>query len=352
MLATQGGFMLAEAPASHPLADLYVARALDPVIELTREVAGDFVTRPQHHTRASAEEAALLANFRLLVGKHPEWPNAVQRSFASSKLFARMCQSFAAIRLSAIRYVQSASDSVPIARRAFAESADLLRATVQPLEGAAVSAVADTHFTMLKRAVAVVSSERVAAAFGMTDWRVGEWPEGAFSPRLGYLCESISQTLALDQPLRQPEMSSMQQAARHGAATIVGVCAASFDDGDDDRFASVVHSAAAWAAALGEILSRLDVPRAWQDPAYRSRLYPLQRDMMPPHPSGEVDLEGTVRTAAARFSPSGPGFAAFSTETVAGEICCCTGDLVCPVNTNGQCGISDDCPTLTSVLIA
>jgi mersacidin/lichenicidin family type 2 lantibiotic len=144
-------------------------------------------------------------------------------------------------------------------------------------------------------------------------------------------------------------MSSLQRAARHGAATITGVCAASFDDQDDDRFASVVHSAAEWAAALGEILSRLDVPRSWQDPAYRSRLYPLQRDMMPPHPSGEVDLEGTVRTAAARFSPSGLGF---STETVNGEICCCTGDLVCTGNTNGQCDISDDCPTLTGVLIA
>jgi mersacidin/lichenicidin family type 2 lantibiotic len=343
----------ANAPASHPLADLYVARALDPVIELAREVAGDFVIRPQHHTRASAEEAALLANFRLLVGKHPEWPNAVQRSFASSKLFARMCQSFADIRLAALRYVQSASESgLPFARRAFVESAELVRATVQPLEGGALSAVADTHLTMVRRAVTAIGSGRVAAAFGIADWRVDKWPEDAFSPRFGYLCESISQTLADARPLRQPDLSSLQRAARHGAATIAGVCAGSFDDSDDDRFVSVVHAAAAWAAALGEILSRLDVPRSWQDPAYRSTLLPLHRDMMPPHPSGEVDVEGTVRTAAARFSASGGGLGGSSTQTVAGEICCCTGDLVCPVNTNGQCDISDDCPTLTSVLIA
>jgi mersacidin/lichenicidin family type 2 lantibiotic len=340
--------MSAEAPDSHPLADLYVARALDPVMELTREVARDFVARPQHYTSASTEETAQLANFRLLVGKHPQWPNAAQRSFASSRLFARMCQSFAAVRLAAIRYMQSASDSgTPIARRAFAESAGVLRSTVQPLEGAALSAVADTHLTMLKRAVAVTGSERVAAAFGMTEWRVEEWPEGAFSPRFGYLCESVSQTLALDPPLSQPEMSSLQQAARHGAATIAAVCAGSFGE-DEDRFASVIHSAVAWATTLGEIMSRLDVPLAWADPAYRSRLSPLQRDMMPPHPSGEVDVEGTVRTAAARFSPSGLGF---STETVAGEICCCTGDLVCGSGpTDGVC--SDDCPTLTNVLIA
>src|SRR5262249_5991474 len=118
-LSALGGSMSAKNAATHPLADLYFARALDPVIDLARRVAEDFVLRPQHHTRASTEETAVLANLRLLVGKHPEWPNAVQRSFASSKLFARMCHSFAGIRLSAIRYLQSGSDSAaPIARRA------------------------------------------------------------------------------------------------------------------------------------------------------------------------------------------------------------------------------------------
>ena len=269
--------MPADAPVSHPLADLYVARALDPVIQLTRAVSEDFVSRPQLHTRASAEETAMLANFRLLVGKHPEWPNAAQRSFASSKTIARLAQPFAAIRLAAIQYMQPVSaPGAPLVRRVLAESAERLRATIQPLEGTALSAIAVTNVTLLKRAVAVTSSEHVAAAYGMTDWRVEEWPEGAFSPRFGYLCESISQTLALHPPLRQPEMASLQRAARHGAATIAGVCTASFDDSDDDRLAAVVHSAVAWAAALGEIMACLDVPRAWQDPSYRSRLHPLQ----------------------------------------------------------------------------
>jgi mersacidin/lichenicidin family type 2 lantibiotic len=325
--------MAAKAPTSHPLADLYVVRALDPIVDLARELARDFVMRPQHHTRASAEETALLGNFRLLVGRHPEWPNAAQRSFASANLFARMCQSFGGIRLAAIQYMQSVSDSAaPIGRRSFVESAGLLRATVQPLEGAALTAIADTHSTMLKRAVAALGSARVAAAFGMPESTVDERPEDLYSPRFAYLCESIWQTLPVEPALTQAEISSLQRAAKHGAATIVGVCAASLDGADEAGFAGVVHSAAAWATALGEILSRLDVARAWQDPAYRSCLSPLQRDMMPPHPSGEVDLEGTVRTAAARFS-TGLGF---STETVAGEVCCCTGDLVCtPGPTDG-----------------
>lgn len=344
--------MPTERRASHPLADLYIARALDPVIELAREVAGDFVMRPQHHTRASAEDSALLGNLRLLVGKHPEWPNTVQRSFASSRIFARMCQSLAALRLSAIRMQSTSESGTPIARRTLVESAELVRATVQPLEGAALSAVADTHLSLLQRAVTAIGSERLAASYGITDFKVEEWPQGAYSPRFGYLCESISQALALDQPLRQPEVSSLQRAARYGAETIISVCAAPLDDEDDVRLAAVVQSAVAWATALAEILSRLDVARSWADPAYRSRMAPLERDMMPPHPSGEVDLEGTVRTEAARFVPSGLGFTWFSTETVAGEICCCTGDLVCPANTNGQCDLSDDCPTLTGTLIA
>src|ERR1700748_1392695 len=116
--------MPADAAASHPLADLYVARALDPVIELTRAVAADVVGRPQLHTRASADDVTLLANFRLLTGKHPEWPAAAQRSFASAKLMTRMAQPFAAIRLAAIQYVRAGSDSgAAVARRVFTESA-------------------------------------------------------------------------------------------------------------------------------------------------------------------------------------------------------------------------------------
>jgi mersacidin/lichenicidin family type 2 lantibiotic len=344
------------ATASHPLADIYVERALDPVIELARAVAGDFVRRPQQYTGASVEETTLLTNFRLLPGKHPEWPDEAQRSYASAKLFARLSQPFAAVRLAAIRCLPGASaPGTALARRLFTESAELLRATVQPLEGAALSAVAETHSAMLKRAVAAVSSERMAAAFGVTDMTASEGPRGMYSPRFGYLCDSISQTLALGRPLRQPLVSSLQRAAQHGEATIVGVCASSFADSDDNRFAEVVSSAIAWATALGELLGQVDVALAWTDPAYRSRLLPLERDIVPPHPAGEIDLEGTIKTAAARFSSGSLGL---STQTVSGEICCSTGDFpgggcVPPGTTDGflccpDTGTED--PTLTSIL--
>lgn len=338
-----------ESASSHPLAEIYVARALDPIIELAGAVSRDFVKRPQQYTRASADETSLLTNFRLLAGKHPEWPDAAQRSFASTKLLARMCQSFAAVRLSAIQFVQR--ESAPgssIARRSFVDAAALVRATVQPLEGAALSAVANTHAALLKRAVAAVSSDRVSAAFGITELAKGDWPHGVYSPQFGYSCENMSQTLVLDRPLLQTTMSSLQRAAHYGAATINGVLDPGLADAGDEPVADVIHAATSWAAALAELLSRIDIARAWKDPAYRARLHPLERDIMPPHPSGEVTVEGTIKTESARF-PSGSF--GFSTETVAGEICCCTGDLSCGANTNGQCDISDDCPTLTTILI-
>jgi mersacidin/lichenicidin family type 2 lantibiotic len=346
---------------SHPLADLYVARALDPVIALARALSGDFVRRPQQHTGASPEETTLLTNFRLLYGKHPEWPDEAQRSYASAKPLNRLSQPFATLRLAAIRYVQGASaPGAAIARRSFTESAELLRATVRPLEGAPLSAVAEAYSAMLKRAVATVSSERMAAAFGVTNMAASEEPQVMYRPPFAYLCESMSQTLGLGRPLWQPLVSSLQGAAQHGAATIVGVCASPFADSDDDRFAEVISSAVAWATDLGGLLGHLDVARAWTDPAYRSRLFPLERDLLPPHPAGEISLEGTVRTAAARFSSGSFGF---STHTVAGEVCCCTGSLpdrcgpsqtyaieICPADSNGQCcpdtGTED--PTLTN----
>ena len=335
-----------EPMSTHPLADIYVVRALDPVIELSRSVAGDFVTRPEQYTRVSADQTTLLKNFRVLPGKHPDWPDAAQRSFALARLLGRFCQSFAALRLAAMQFVQAGPRSgSPMGQRAFVDAATLLRATVQPLEGAALSALAETHTAMLQRALEAVSSEHVPAAFGATAISREEWPKGMFSPQFGFLCESISKTLSVEKPLRQATVSALQRAAHHGRQTLVAVLGPTFPE-SDDQISEAIHSATGWAAALGDILAGINVARAWQDPAYRASLNALERDVMPPHPSGEIDVEGTIKTQAARF-PSGS--LGFSTETVAGEICCCTGDLSCGNETNGQCDLSDDCPTLTSV---
>jgi mersacidin/lichenicidin family type 2 lantibiotic len=337
-------------PYSHPLAQIYFARALDPVIEIARAVSDDFVKRPQLYTRVPDDVAILLANFRSLIGKHPEWPNASQRSYTSSKFVSRFCQGFAGIRLSAILYIQRVSDSGrPLAQHSFIESAALLRASVQPLEGTVSFAVERTNSGILKRAMSVLSSSSVSTAFGVAEVPSGDWPSGGiFSPQLAYLCESVSQSLALKKPIVQPTLSILQRAAHHGADTISGVLDPSFTDAASGRVPDVMQSASAWATALHELLLRIDMSRAWREPEYRGCLHCLEKDIMPPHPSGEINLEGTVKTESPRLSSAGLGL---STETVEHEVCCCTGDLGCAPNTNGDCGLSDDCPTLTTILI-
>jgi mersacidin/lichenicidin family type 2 lantibiotic len=328
----------------HPLAQVYLVRALDPVIEIARAISEDFVKRPQFYTRVPDDIARLLADFRSLPGRHPDWPNAPQRAFTSSKLYSRFCSGFAGIRLAAIVFMKRETrGDDPTSGRSFLEAAALVRASVRPLEGTALSAVERTNAGMLTRAMTVLSSKPVSGAFGIAELPGGDWPDGGmFSPQLGYLCESVSQTLALHKPISQPMLSRLQRAAHYGATTIAGVLDSALGEADGDRFADVMHAASGWAAALGEVSRGIDTKRAWTEPAYRHSLTPLEKDVTPPHPSGEIEVEGTIRTASPTFRHAGLGF---STESVNGEYCCCTGDLSCAPNTNGVC--SDDCPTET-----
>jgi hypothetical protein len=66
---------------------------------------------------------------------------------------------------------------------------------------------------------------------------------------------------------------------------------------------------------------------------------------MPPHPSGEIDLEGTVKTA----TPGFPGSRMADKMTMTDdEVCCSTGDYACePTPSSSNCEGSDDCPTQT-----
>jgi mersacidin/lichenicidin family type 2 lantibiotic len=336
----------------HPLAQIYLARSLDPCIEIARAVADDFVRRPHLYSRVPDELSKALTNMRALTGKHPEWPDAAQRDFSSRRVVARTCQGFGGIRLAAIQMVRPSSKAgEPIARVALFEAAASMRAAVEPLEGAALSAIERANSGMLQRAYAVLGSESVSQVFGIAKIPDGDWPKGIYSGALAYLCESVSQTLDLnpEKKVIQPLVAILQRAGYHGAATIDAALDPSLEDAPAERVGAFVQAALGWASALRDLFARVNFVRAWREPEYRRCLQCLERDLLPPHPSGEIDLEGTVRTSAPHFAGAGP-WLAFSTETVAGEICCCTGDLYCGANTNGQCDLSDDCPTLTTIL--
>ncbi len=331
--------------SSHSIGQIYLTRALDSVIEVACAVSKDFVKRPQLYTRVPDDVARHLANFRSLLGKHPEWPDIYQREFTSSRIVRRFTQDFASIRLSTIKILQGTSDvGAPIARRSLVEAAALLRGNVQPLEGTALSAVERANSGMLNRAITVLSS--VSTAFGIAEIPTGGWPDGGiFSPQLGYLCEGVSQALTPDKPILQPKFSMLQRVAHYGSLTIDGVLNPSFTDANSDRVLDVVQSASAWAAALSSLLVGIDIARGWKEPQYREGLSGIERDILPPHPSGETDIEGTISTESARFMRM-PGLG-FSTETISGEICCSTGDLCNTDYCGGGNSEDDDCPTLT-----
>jgi mersacidin/lichenicidin family type 2 lantibiotic len=79
--------------------------------------------------------------------------------------------------------------------------------------------------------------------------------------------------------------------------------------------------------AIEDLLVTVDVVRAWRDLAYREHLTPAEREMLAPHPSGEINLTGTeldpvlVERHSARMLRR-------NTWTI-DSICCSTGDLPC-----------------------
>ena len=148
---------------------------------------------------------------------------------------------------------------------------------------------------------------------------------------------------SLRPPLTQHRFILLQRVAHYGAMTIVGV----LEDADKwdsaNRLQALAGNAYAWEKAL-RVYFDIDVIRAWKDPQYRENLSPCEKGLVPPHPSGEVDLKDIQLDASSARAVVG-----FSTWTLYG-ICCCTGDL-CPAGTNTDykcCRTSDiECGIIT-----
>lgn len=327
---------------THPLVRIYLARAFDPIIEAARGVSRDVVERQNAYERLPDATAQLLSDFRTYIGKHPEWPDAAQRILTVRRTLSRFYFSFASIRRSAISLAQSASDrSEQVARRSLIEEATALRASVAPIEGDELEALAAIETGLLRRAETVLTSKEVAAVFGAAEVPAGAWPDGGlYSAQMAYLCERVSRMVTVGGTIFQPKLSLIQRAGHHGAVTLAGVLDPSFDPDDDDRVDTIVQSASSWAAALGDLLFRLDVVRAWTDPSYRNWLLSLEQDMLPPHPAGEIDLEGTNL-----WLPSRKFGLAAGTETVAHEVCCST-STPCGSNGSDCASTFDECQTL------
>ncbi|HSK46643.1 MAG TPA: hypothetical protein VLA05_01400 [Coriobacteriia bacterium] len=328
--------MVTTAPSIHPLAELYRLWALNPLVEIARVMSFDVPVRPQNYRQLTDETTAILSGFRFKMGTDPEWPDAFQRAL-NFKVLCQVSLASPALREAALRYGDAANDH---SRESFNAVAVSCRSQLAPLEGHALSLLADRSRTIFQRAVTLLRDPAVARAFGVSPAPAGEWPLSAdFNGEAAYMVAELVRGLRviaclggtykrinranptvrpfvplLTIALPQDKFLKLQRAAYYGSRTISLVMG---DEQGPDSL-DLTESAYQWTKALQGLVP--DVARAWKDVEYRGQLSDLEWGMAP-NPSGDM-------------TPVSVGAAlAFSTSTVSGEICCCSGDLDCDPTT-------------------
>ena len=133
-------------------------------------------------------------------------------------------------------------------------------------------------------------------------------------------------------PLRfsmtQSKFIMLQQAAWYGGRAISGAMSGAHQEDP----VPLIQNTYKWTKALQRLVP--DVVRVWKDPMYRVRLTDLEWGMIDPHPSEALRL-GLGGDAGEFGGITGLGvIGPYSTATVRGEVCCCTGDLPCPASSN------------------
>jgi len=338
--------------ALHPMARLYQLWAFNFLVPVAEAVAADSVERPYQYRDLTGTLAETLAGFRSLLGRDPAWPDADQRK-AMFRVLGPTCLAAAPLRDAALSYVKFASE---LNREVLNDAVvDAGRSFRQQLEGSDSAALADACGrigALVDRAVDVVSSSVVTRAFDLPSL-----------PREGWLLadgREAGGAVTVSELMRMLDAGSLARSAVNGDGRQINIsmtrrkfallqrCAvaggAAINDALTDREATdptvLIRNAYLWTKALQQLVP--DIVRVWKDEAYRARLTDLEWGMVDPHPSGTFvgDL-GEVM---------GPGLY-FSTATVNGEICCCSGDLGnCTSNCQISVGVS--CLNCGSIALA
>jgi hypothetical protein len=321
----------------HPLAELYGKWAFSFLIDLAHGVAHDFVARPQHYRQLSDQTAELLADFRYKFGSDPEWPDPFQRTF-SFRMLNRACLASIPVRHAALMFAERGGDVEKDALvEAFRDAALDFQTQLASIEGPPLATVSREIGAVFDSARRVFADPTIAAVFGLPPAPADGWPlDGNFNGSAAELVDEMARTLPRVQkeagtfkkigeqnPRSRPLMPlvavrltpskvvTLQRAAYHGALTISGVMRVDRHQAD---LAGLIDHSVRWARSLQRLIP--DVVRAWKDLDYRATLTDLEWGLAP-SPAGDA----------------GPGsmpddFAA-QTLTVAGEICCCSGDTDC-----------------------
>ncbi len=327
-MTEQAGAVDASERVWHPIGAIYARRNLDTLIDLAVAVAHNFDRQPTQYLSVDEQLAETMSRFKHLLGRDPDWPDAPQRVALSGSVLDGLAIAMAGLRKAAIVFVERGAGSAePRLRRAVQEAAQVLRVSGGRVEGA-VTAMAERRLGAISgQAAAVLSSQAIYDANGLpsarADGRTGFEP--LLNPDLALLYGTINRP-TIRPPARRPlaeyKLSTIQRIARHGADAISLALGSEEDDGQLD---AAVESAYNWARALQDLEVGIDVARAWLDQAYLFSLEVAERDILPPNPAGDIELESPeLNFRAVRDVTVMEAFAE-GTSTVSGEICCSSG---------------------------
>ena len=355
--------MVAESDfALHPIGKLYGQWAFNFLVDIASAIADDSIERPQHYAKTPEEAIRILSGFRSLLGSHPDWPDSQQRT-ALFRMLGAMCGAGAGLREAALVYAEAGTEvNRDLLMNAVRNAAASLRNQIKTLEGQSLEIGCRQIDAAFNNAVRLFQSEAVMRVFDLApapndeNWPIVNNLTGEGSNLATELIRALDagnvarallggpkreiggapapKFLRISMP--QNKFILLQQAAAHGALTISHVMA---KDGLQGDLQPLIAHAYQWTKALQRLVP--DVVRVWKDPNYRIRLTDLEWGMVEPHPSGDMEL-----------ALGGGGFGAgFSTATVRGEVCCCTGDLPCPSSSNCEVSPGPSCINCGSIAL-
>ncbi len=327
-----------EASSWPPLAHLYALATLDPMIEVAQALGHDFARRPWRYKTVPGQITPILESFRTRIGADPDWPSSAQRK----EMFVVLCDSefsgaTIALRTAAVAFANSAHSASPT-RGAFEDAAETARAYFLTLDGEALNIASSRLGGLFANAVALLRVPDLTRAFGLAPAPSANWPVAkTVDGDAAQLLEAISEALGISRS--QPFITAhrfmvLQRVAFQGGQTVAKLLA-----GDAaNSFNDALDAAYRWEMSLQELLFGVDIARAWADPTYRDSLSETEKSALPPHPSGDVTMEG-IPLGHRMASRSDLGF---STMTLL-AICCSTGDLPCTLGDTSSCTKSAIC---------
>lgn len=348
--------------SQHALAELYRRSLLDPVVEIAHAVAHDAVRRPRHYRDVPDSTGRLLESFRSRNGNDPDWPSAAQRSALFAPfLTGAFCGGSLGVWQAARALTKPGSDeNNETLVQGLRDEVATFRTCLKTLEGSGLSAVDRQTGAIFSKTLSILQDEMIARVYGLAaaparDWDPGVIDGGDAAALIQEICRSLNLWKA-GLRMTQRRFLLLRRAAYYGALTISAILHSGKDDANGLR--GLARTACSWEQAMRGLFQKVDTARAWKDLQYRGTLCQAERSLLPPHPSGDIDLSRSeLETAAVRVGNGGWGF---STQTVGDSICCCTGDLPCgqtseggycnPTNVGFTCPVTDcgtDCGILT-----